>query len=340
MHPSTKRLVHVHPDDPRWVAFLSAAQPTLFQSPDWAKLIEEVYGFSPRVAMVIRDGAILGGLPYAEVNDFRGARRIAYPFADVCEPLGEVWSDVERSLCDEGIAWQIRSRIPPTSRIASFRQAALHHSIDLPASVAEAEARCHPKQRANVKQARNAGLTHRTIADESAAELFYAMHSRVRKEKHRLLPQPRSFFQAMCSRFFPDRGFLSVAELEGEPVAAMVFLACQDTLYYKFSASDLDALSLRPNHFLLWKSIEAAIERRYSAIDLGISDAQGLVRFKERLGAVASPVFAATYLQPEKSKAVEDVERALSRLTNALTESDVPLSAAQAAGDALYRFFA
>jgi hypothetical protein len=130
------------------------------------------------------------------------------------------------------------------------------------------------------------------------------------------------------------------AHAAGRTVSAMLFIKWGDTLYYKFSASDLDALELHPNHYLLGKVVEEAVREGFTSVDLGISEDEGLVRFKRRLGADAVPVFSGKYLQPEKNDEVRTMETALGDLTRILTEPGVPIAAAQVAGDAVYRYFA
>lgn len=331
---------HVSIHDSRWQAFVAQSEPSLFNHPRWGSVIERTYGFPAAVALAIRDGEVLGGLPYAEIRDFRGVRRICFAFADVCEPLGApVWPALEEGMSLAGIPWHIRSRLADYSLASSVREVAVHQSIALPRSLEEAHAKCDPKQRYAVRQAEKAGLTYRRIEDASAIDIFYELHSRVRKEKHHLLSQPRAFFEELVAEYFPQDGFVLVAELEHRPLAAMFFLRCGKTLYYKFSASDLQALDYRPNHFLLWKAVEEALAAGYESIDLGISEAESLIRFKRRLGARSVPVYAAKYFEVEKANAVAAMDQTLGRLTAVLTGDEVPLAAAQAAGELLYRFF-
>jgi CelD/BcsL family acetyltransferase involved in cellulose biosynthesis len=330
-------LEHIDPHSSRWLEFAKLHRPTLFQSPDWADVIGSTYGFPVRVAALVRGGRLVAGLPYAEVDDFRGRRRVAFAFADVCEPLGDEWPSLESALCAEGVPWLIRSRVAP-SPLADVREAGVHQSVSLAGGVTGVTARLHRQHRVDALAGERAGLTHRRLRADEAIETFYTMHSRLRVAKHRLLPQPRVFFERLAERFFPDRGFVLVAQAADRIVAAMLFLVQGDTLYYKFSASDLDTLALHPNHYLLGKALEEAAGEGFVAVDLGISEGV-LVRFKRRLGAEAVPVFLGRYLQPEKSDAVRTMEAALGKLTKILTEPDVPLAAAQAAGDELYRYF-
>ena len=340
MASETLRVIHASNRDQRWLGLLAAASPTLFQHPDWASLMEEAYGFPARVALAMRDDTIIGGLPYSEIEDFRGRRRIAGAFADVCEPLGaSTWPDIEQALTADGVPWQIRSRAQPGPHAIECRQVAVHHVIDLPAGADEARRFCERKQRTEVRFALRAGLTAARLADDESIEVFHRLHAQVRKNKHRLLPQPRTFFNALARRYFPDRGFVLAAQLDGVVIAAELLLTCGDTLYFKFIASDAAALSFKPNDFLIWKAIETAVDLGLRHVDLGISEAESLIHFKRKYAGDGQPVFAGHYATGATPAHVAQMEDSLRRLTETLTAPDVPLSSAQSAAEALYRFF-
>ncbi|MBV8172604.1 MAG: GNAT family N-acetyltransferase [Candidatus Eremiobacteraeota bacterium] len=340
--PAAARMEVVQTDnsDPRWRAFVQAAQPTLFQHPDWATLMQETYGFPARVAMVLEGGVVSAGLPYSEVEDFRGRRRIAGAFADVCEPLGaEAWPTIEAALCAEDIPWQIRSRCSPGERALETRQVAVHQTIELPADREEALAFARSRQRSEVRQALRAGVSLKRYDGAEAIEVFYPLHLRTRKEKHALLPQPRSFFEALAGRYFPQRGFVLAAQLDGAVVGAELLLTCGDTLYYKFVASDRSALQARPNDFLLWSAIETAAQMGLRRLDLGIAEAESLIHFKRKYRASEAPVFAARYIAAAKPAAAVQMERSLVDVTRALAEANVAATVTEAAAAALYRYF-
>ena len=326
--------------DERWLNFCAQhPELTLFASPAWSAVIERTYGFSARVLVANEGDTLVGGLPFAHIEDFRGARRVAFAFADNLEPLpSSLWPQFEAWIAQDTVPWNVRTLCEP-QRAASSRETAKHHAIDLPSTPEEAHRAFHSKHLQNLKQAQRAGLSSRTLDGMAGIECFYDLHSRVRKNKHGLLPQPFAFFREIHAAFFPDRGFVLVAEQEGNPVSAMLFLICNGTLYYKFSASSLEALSVRPNHFLITKAIEWAIGAGLRRIDLGISDTEGLIRFKERIGGAARPVYTAAYNPREKTPEIAQVERALTDLTAILTAADAPLESAQRGGDVLYRFF-
>lgn len=335
----TLQIIETTVDDERWQSMLAAHSATLFQGILWSELVQATYGYGMGVLLALRSGTPVAGIPFAEIDDFRGKRRIVNAFADVCEPVGDgAWRDLERAMLDHPLPWRMRSRTAPEAA-TKVSSDAVHQALRLDVSSAELECRLHPKTRANIRQAIDAGLTYSILDGVAALDVFYALHSRVRKEKHGLLPQPRTFFEEIAKRFFPKNGFVLAAQRDGEYFAAMMFLGYGSTLYYKFSASNLDRLRVRPNHYLLWKGVEEAVRRGYTEMDLGISDTEGLVRFKQRFGAIAAPVYTAWYGMPLETVHSKEMNAALGALTHLLTETELPLSAAQRGGDILYRFF-
>jgi CelD/BcsL family acetyltransferase involved in cellulose biosynthesis len=327
--------------DARWVSFCAQTpDTTLFQSPEWSAIIRETYDFSLRVLLATQNGAVVGGLPFAHIEDFRGPRRVALAFADNIEPLPmKLWPEFEQYLAEDSLPWTIRTLCKPSDGSHTSKVVAQHHAVHLPATFAEAEAAFNIKHKQKWRQSMRAGVTHRVDTSLDGLQTFYELHAETRKFKHGLMPQPLAFFETIHRRFFPENGFLLIAEHDESAIAAMFFLSYGSTLYYKFSASSLSSLSLRPNNLLITKAIEIAIERGYKKLDLGISDTEGLIGFKERIGGRASDVYSAVYNSREKSAAVTDVERAFGEITKALTAEDVPLAYAKRGGEILYKFF-
>ena len=302
--------------------------------------MEEVYGFPARVALAIRNGLVVGGLPYSEISDFRGKRRVAGAFADVCEPLGEdVWPMLEQAMCEDGVPWSIRARVQPGSPASSQREIGLNLVAELPAGPESAMRFCEARQPKQFRHAVRAGVTCRLITDSSTVDVFYDLHTRLRVGKFHLLPQPRAFFEALVRRYFPDRGLLLAAELDGRIIGAEVLLICGETLYIKFSAADQTALKLRPMDFLFYSALELAAQRGYRIVDFGISEVESLVFFKRKFSTAEEPVFTGRYLQADPPAHVMQMEDALRITTAALTLPNVPIEAAQRGGDVLYRYF-
>ncbi len=326
--------------DDRWILHLQRNEPSLFQESNWANLISDTYGFNTAILAATSGGSMISGIPFAHIYDFRGSRRVVFPFSDSCEALPTApWPAFEKWLAQDHFPWQIRTRSRPSALATSSRQTGEHHVIALPPTVQAAQALFHPKHLANVKQAVAAKLVSRRLSLRDGINSFYRLHSLVRKNKYRLLPQPRAFFDNLVN-IYENAGFIMIAERDSCAVAAMLFLSAGRTLYYKFSASALDSLEARPNHFLITAAIEEAIGRQFLRLDLGISETDGLIRFKNRIGGKSTPVYFATYGVPsEQSQAIVEMEAALKGITDILTAESSPLEMAQRGGDTLYRFF-
>jgi CelD/BcsL family acetyltransferase involved in cellulose biosynthesis len=338
MHSFTATASVLERSDPRWLAFLHGRTLTAYQSPRWAEALTNGYGIPVRILGILEEDAVVGGIPFADVDDFRGRRRIALPFSDSCEPVAVSLEALEPVLCADEIPWQLRTRAGPGSRARGAEMIATHLFATLPPSAAEVERQLHVKHKQNVKQAENAGLRYERRSIEDGLEPFYELYTAVRREKHHRLPQGRKVFEALHDAFGSD-GFIALALSGGRAVAAMLFLIESNTLYYAFSASAGDALLVRPNHFLMTRAMEDAAERGIGGIDLGMSPHEGLIRFKQRVGGVPSPVYRIDYGTFVKTPEMEQLEQRLRNLTLLMTRPEVPASAAQEAGSLFYRYF-
>ena len=124
-------------------------------------------------------------------------------------------------------------------------------------------------------------------------------------------------------------------------VAATIYLRWGDNLFYKFNASDPDALGSRPNNLLLWAGIELAATLGCRLVDLGASDDDqpGLIRFKRGFGADEREIRTFAVGNPLPPAAAQ-LAAILRELTERFTRPDVPDPVTEQAGAVLYRYFA
>jgi CelD/BcsL family acetyltransferase involved in cellulose biosynthesis len=116
--------------------------------------------------------------------------------------------------------------------------------------------------------------------------VFFGLHLRTRRRQG-VPVQPRGFFSALWRRIIePELGFVLLAYDGANAVAGAVFLAWNQTVVYKFGASQPEALGLRPNHLVFWEAIRWAAESGYRRFDFGRTDAghTSLQEFKRRWG--------------------------------------------------------
>lgn len=345
-----RRVVTVDPTTaPEWRRLVAERRSDVFHSPEWLGAVSATYGFEPLAAVVMDGRAPVAGLPFVVLDDGRGKRAKAFPFSDYCDPLAANvgdWRLIAESVVRDGAPLTVRclhnaipladTRFRPVGR-------ARWHAIDISGSGEDIWSRLHPAGRQAIRRSERHGvsLSHATSRHDLRA--FYLLHLQLRKEKRRMLTQPYEFFENVWDAFVArDRGTLLLASVDGRLAGGVMFLEWQDTLYYKFNASDPELLSARPNDAIMWAGIEFALKRGHRAIDLGLSDwdQEGLNRYKRKYATREETItFMQTGDQPARPVGPTLMDR-LSDVTNLLTDPAVPDEITEQAGTLLYRFFA
>ena len=335
--------------DPRWADFVAthpAATP--FHHPDWTRLVAGCYGFRA-FALAVSDasGAIRAGLPLVEVRHLGGGRKwVSLPYTDYCPPLvskgkqeEELVAAIRRSSRASGVRRvEIRGPIADGSTAGP---AALRHVLALGCDPAEVYARFHRSQvQRNIRRAEREGLTVRLgNSPHDLVDTFYQLHLRTRRRQG-VPVQPRRFFRLLWDNTIATGlGSVLIVEAADRPIAAAVFLTWNETVVYKFAASDDSSWSLRPNHLLIWHAIRTACEQGYRWFDFGRTDIgqEGLRNFKLSWGAIEEPLFYWTAGGiPESAPSAEGM---VTRVLRPVIRRGPPLLC-RAVGEMLYRYVA
>ena len=334
-----------------WDSFLKESGAGLFLCSSWLKVLRDTYGYKP-LAVVVRDvkGQIKCAWPFTFVADVLGKRLISLPFSDVVDPASEeldkwaVMLEYMLSNFDADI-YQFKTTVPDiynAEGLEVYRKAWLHR---MPLTSEESYWACaKSSHKRAVRKARRKRLRLEIVYSEDGISCFYDLHRKLRKEKMSLLPQPYSFFKSIQDHFLnKKKGFVMVAVDGQKPIAASVFLCGPDDyLYYKFGASDMGALDARPNNFLMHEAIIWAVKNCFKGVDFGLSgeNYEGLIRFKDNLGAKKVPLRYVCYRKRGLPNYTKEFKLTLSQLTKLLTREDVPDEVTTEAGKLLYSFFA
>ena len=335
--------------DPRWADFVAthpAATP--FHHPDWIRVVAGCYGFRA-FAVTVRDvtGVIRAGLPVVEVRHLRsGPKWVSLPYTDYCPPLvsnrqeeEQLAAALQRASRAAG-ARRVEIRAPMASDPAAG-PAALRHVLALTRNSAEVYAGFHRSQvQRNIRRAEREGLTVRLASrPHDLVDTFYRLHLQTRRRQG-VPVQPRRFFRLLWEHAITTGlGSVLIVEVSGQPIAAAVFLTWNETVIYKFGASDASSLSLRPNHLLFWHAIRAACEQGCRWFDFGRTDIgqEGLRNFKLSWGAVEEPlVYATLDGQPGSAPTAEGMA---ARMLGPVIRHG-PLLLCRAFGETLYRYVA
>jgi hypothetical protein len=295
--------------DSRWDEFVTRQQQgTIFHTSAWARVILETYGYLPRYYVLENEaGQFRAAVPFYLIRSrLTGERLVCLPFSDYCYPLGEDGNDIAlliklaKKEVEAGMASYLEVRgwqngITPAELDLVTCDYHLLYLLDLEPGIDTLKERFHHSVRRGIQQAEKRGVTVRVTRDEADLGHFYDLNVATRK-KLGVLPQPFSLFKSLHRHVISqDLGFIILAEWEGKVIAGVLFLTYQDTIYYKFNASDENHLQKRPNHLAIWEALRYACADGYKHCDFGrcSPEEEGLRIFKSRWGAeeVSSPYY-------------------------------------------------
>jgi len=278
-----------------WQSYVeSKANATILHHRCWIELLMAQYGWQARIpALRGKDGEIQAAVPFLAVRRPWGTKKlVSLPFSDAVPPLCAA-EDVLRlmeALRETGKLREYPKVVIRSGQPLGTAPSESHwyqHSIATHLPVEELWRTFSHASRRNYQRATAAKLAFELRRDAAAVRLFYRLHVLTRR-KHGVPVQPWGFFVRLYEKIIAaNLGFVGVVSKEGQPIAAAVLLHYQETLIYKYGASDPLALEDRPNDFLFYHAIDSAHRLGCSRLDLGISAKQddGLCQFKRKWGA-------------------------------------------------------
>lgn len=349
------RIVEIDPlNDPRW-SDLESRMPygSIFTSSKWLRVLQRSYDFAIRcTAIEDASGRLTAAVPHVSISDVRGKRLVSLPFSDYCDPLvadSTTWSRLASALVEHRVPLTFRAlhneAILGDSAFTQYKDAKWH-SVDLTRPIDEIWSSVDSSSRRAIRKSQKQEVQIRPAENKDDLRKFYELHAGVRNQKYRMLAQPYSFFDCIWDEFLgKGDGFLLLAEAEDRVVAGTMYLRHGDTIYYKFNASDLGQLQLRPNDLLVWEGIRRAKEELGCAsFDFGLSDSdqEGLLRFKRKFATEEKTIRFMQHRSTRWETRTSEAEwsHVLPALTELFTGKSVPAGVAEQASSLLYRVFA
>lgn len=320
---------------------------SLFGSLPWIEALAGTYGFTIEVSTNASGDSPDEEILFSEIDDVRGRRIVSLPFSDYLDPLVEdaaAWRRLVAPILARGAPVRfrcLRNAVPLGDPRFSRTDAALWHGADLTRPQEQMWAELKGSGRQNIRNAERHGIKVREGRTLEDLRLFHGLHCHVRKHKYQLLAQPFALFEHLHAAFSGTDGLaVLLAELEGTPIAGILFLIHNHTLYYKFNAS-IDLVH-RPNDLLVWNGLLLGRRLGLKQLDFGLSDLgqPGLVRFKRKF-ATEERTISELRWAPEghADPRGQQAGALLHDVTRLLTAPSVPDEVTRAGGDALYRFF-
>lgn len=333
--------------DQRWSRLVARApNARVFHHPLWLALLHDRYRY-PMSAVCVAgtDGELVAGLPIARVQSrLTGTRLVSLPFSDLCGPISTAPDHYERLLAATdsecrrlGLGLVIHDEIPALPGGAASERF-VHHVVPLEAGSATVLGELvRPAKLRGAARARRLGVSVTKRADRKALEQFFRLHVDTR---HRLgVPtQPWRFFRGLAELFDRELGFVLLAEWNGQPIAAAVYLQHNSVLTYKYGAWKVEHHDKHANDLLHLEALQIACAAGCSALDMGRAevDDAGLRRYKRELGA-EERLFTYTTASPPGSR--RGGVRSVSRLQRKVIRR-APQAFGRLLGAAAYRHFA
>jgi hypothetical protein len=318
---------------------------SVFHERGWLEALNRTYRYQPFVLTgTPGTGQLRSGLVLCRVSSWiTGTRWVSLPFADHCDPLLDDPGDLAqftkwlRTECDRQ-AWKY-VELRPTSWDESPShltrdQSYVLHTLDLRPTLHQIFRGLHKDStQRRIRRAEREGLSCEVGCSKQLVEEFYRILVMTRK-RHKIPPQPRTWFRNLIE-CMGDKAQIRLARRNGTPVAAMLTLRHRLSVVYKYGCSDERFHHLAGMPFLFWRLIEESKASGAEQIDLGRSDLdqQGLITFKDRLGAKRRLLSYYRYPQAGKRKSVDRCgPRAMRQLLSVLPDSVLP-----SIGRVLYR---
>lgn len=195
----------------------------------------------------------------------------------------------------------------------------------------------------NIIKSRKHGLKIKVETNIDAMKKFWVMHAKLRLNKFNEIPQPWLFFEKIYYAFLKDGdGFvINAYKDDGKIIAGILVLLHGDIAYYKFNASDLDNLEVRPNNLLLDRLINYLDGKNINRLNLGYTGDnvtyQGLRSYKLSMGAREFDRYTLrNYKYYELDKRLIDK---INGKVNSMVNNHVPLDQIDEFSMKYYRYF-
>jgi len=268
----------------------------LFNATNWLNVLSRTYNL--KFQAVVDDNGFI--LPFCHIKERFFSSVKSIPFGDY------TLNNCDNNLLNESLHF-LKTKFPESyietsvvknldSNFGDFSVSKYGYLIQIDIKKWKESRNWKEAYERNIRNALNYGLAVKINKTYEGLENFYRLHEQLRIKKFKKLPQPKRFFSAIYDEFIKhNKGFLLEAWDKNKLIASWVILEHGQILYYKFGASDLVHLSLRPNDLLFRSLMQYGSDKGFKTIDLGFSGAtksyEGLIRFKSKEGGVKTPIY-------------------------------------------------
>jgi hypothetical protein len=331
--------------DERWMEFIaSQEQASIHYHPAWLRVICGQNKLTPQAFCSINDCKIISGFLFIVAKGFTGNKlAVTVSCSDSNLILGN------KSDTDELLRAFLEYMKQMDIKQAEFRDnlssSLIHsllvgyaHYLTINTSI---EAICGSNKTTavsrNIRRSEKEGLVSEICNDLDAIKAFYALHVKTRKKLGTPVQSLHFFVTYLEEIVRTGAGYIVSVKKDGIPLSIGLFAGYNNTLSYKFGASNPEFLSYRPNNLMLWAAILEAQKRRYKKFDMGRTDFEneGLRRFKLGWGCQETPLCYSYYPAEPQNQFLRNVNK----LFVAPVIRNSPEFVCRAAGMLAYKLF-
>ena len=281
---------------PDWDSqLLQTGKIDFFHSSSWARVLKESYWYSPLYFASYENGRLILSLPLMEVRSLlTGRRGCCLPFTDQCVPFF-----LDRKILCESIDRCIELGKQAGWKYVDLRATAFFvdarpawseyfdHVISLSRDESALFSQLAPSNRRNIKRATHKALSV-DIGESWDDVISFCRLNNLTRKRHGLPPQPSRFFEKLFEHVIsPGHGMVISARYRKKVIASSIYFHFGKRAVFKYGASELSYLNLRPNNLIMWEAIKWYRDREFEILSLGRTelDNPGLIRYKRAWGA-------------------------------------------------------
>lgn len=278
-----------------WQSFIeNKSDTTIFHHREWISHLNSHYKYKLLIIGVFENEKLVGAVPFLNTRTISGKKKlISLPFSDEVALLipqnniDEFLNHINTSLSHDYYQIELKYEIENIA-LNHIEQNYVIHKLELCTDYKQIFNNFKKKQVQNaINKSIQTGVIVKKHTDIEGVEIFYKMHQRIRK-KYGTPVQSKKYFYSLKKYLFDNNlGFINIAYYNSKPIAAHVYLTYNETIVYKYSASDYKYLHLSANNLVLWDTIKWACVNGYNQLDFGVShkDNIGLRKFKSGWGS-------------------------------------------------------
>jgi CelD/BcsL family acetyltransferase involved in cellulose biosynthesis len=299
--PSTK-LSLIQADSPKWLEFIQARpDATLFHHPAWIHMLSEYYHFKAFILVVEDDQAnILAGMPIMEIDGlFHKKRWESLPFTDHCAPLFQDHASFDRLVSGLISLYhnqkikrvELRWEYPTSSKLCTDTKYMIN-MVKLGPEPQAVAARIKRKDFRQIKVAEERGVYVELGTSQRQLKEFYSLHLQNRR-KHGVPVQSWRYFKYLSNHLLEKGfGFIASAYKGQTCIAASIFLYWNQSLIYKYAASNDENHHLYGMDKVIWAAICRGCQDGMQVLDMGrsLNSDKGLRDYKNRWGGQENPL--------------------------------------------------